>query len=117
MRAGGLPEPAPQELVHELGVGLAARLLHYHADERAEHVLVAGPVAGDGLRIAGEHLIDDGLQRGAIVDLPQAPALDDRPGAVTRLQHLGEHLLADGAADGAVVDELHELGHAAPAHG
>src|SRR5829696_8682143 len=112
--AAGLPrvcsrrKSLAQALVHDPGIGLAARFLHHLADQEAEHAFLAR-LEGLHLRLVfGEHLVDDGIQLGRIRDRGLATVvLGGEPGVATSLDCLGECRARDALALG---DQLAELG-------
>src|SRR5690606_3663611 len=63
IRPDASAETATQQLVDLLRVGLALRRLHHLPDQRVEGLLLAGAELLDGLRVRGQHLVHDLLDR------------------------------------------------------
>src|ERR1700733_10994289 len=66
-----------QEGIELSRIGLALSGLHRLADEEAEQLVLAGAVVGKLAWIAGDHFVDDALDRRAVRDLLEAFLLDD----------------------------------------
>ena len=79
--------------------------LHHLADQEAEHGSLADLYCSTCFGFAGDHFVDDLLERAGVADLPQPFALDDRVRRVARLEHLGEDVFGQLAADLALPDD------------
>jgi hypothetical protein len=75
------------------------------SDEKSERLRLAGAILGDGSRQPVEHLADDAVDRGGVVDHREAVGRDDVGRPAPGGEHLVEDLLRDRARDGTVVDE------------
>src|SRR5258706_1716240 len=109
-------ELGAQQLVEAPGFGLAAGLLHHLADEPADGlglVLHLGGLTG----VAGDQLVDDGVERARVRDLLEPLFFDDLAGAALAGPHAFEDVLGDLRGDHALLDQRDQLGDAVGADG
>src|SRR5204863_2327260 len=97
-RMSALLQFAPEELVGELRVGLAAAPLHHLPDEEPECLLLAGAELRRGIGILLDHVANDREQRAFIAVLRKPLGGDDLFGRAPRVVHLREDIFRDRAA-------------------
>jgi hypothetical protein len=102
-------QPAPQDLAHLGGIGLAGGRLHHLADERVEGLLLAGAVVLHEFRLRGDHLVDGRLERARVRDLLQPALVDDRVRLALAARHREQHVFRRLRGDGGVVDAVEDL--------
>ena len=107
--AGLLGEPAKEDFADYGGIGLPLGELHDLALEEIERGLLARLVIGHGIRIGGDHLVTECLDRPGVADLLEALFLDDHGGRLVACHHFGKDLLALTAADHSALDEEREF--------
>src|SRR5437660_9518431 len=71
-----------QQLIHLRRIRHPARRLHHLPDEKSEDRLLAASILRDLLRVLGDHLVNDLLQRALVRDLRQSLSLDNLSGAL-----------------------------------
>ena len=105
------PSFAPQQRVDLRRIGLALAGLHRLADQGVEGLVLAGAEFLDRLRIGGDHVVDDPLERAGVAHLLQALRLDDRVDVAAFAVPEGvEHLARGVVGDGAVGDAPDQRG-------
>ena len=88
-----------EQIVHELGVGGAAGLLHDLADEEPEDPLLATPELLHGAGVLRDRLVHPRLQGRGVGDLSEAPRLDDGLRLVGQEARQPLAALGDGASE------------------
>src|ERR1700680_5349075 len=89
-----LRENSFKEMVHEMRIGLAARLTHHLPDEEFEDAFVPGAVLGGVLRALRHHLAADALDLAGVAHLRQSFSGDDLLRRPARRKHFSEDFLS-----------------------
>ena len=109
MRRALLGELLREKLVDDLGVALAAHLLHALADEEPDDLGVSILVARHLVGVRGDDRVDDGLDRAGVRHLLHAALLHDGGRVFVLVHDGGEDLFGLFGGDGVLDEQADKL--------